>query len=294
MNESASPTHAGGATEYRLQVSRYDQVSSMLIALLVLVGVVVSLMLIVWLTTRIFLGQAAVPVELVELGEGEGLVAGGMELEGPIEEVIGMETELDEPAVRETLAAIADAVGAQAALLEDPALTDEMNAGRGGGSRGQGRVPGFGTGSGSGVARRWEVRFIEGNTVQTYARQLDYFKIELGVVMPGNQMHYAHNLAKPRPDTRLGPPDQKRYYLTWLDGDLVEAEHELLSRAGIQSRGRIVVKYLTPQLESQLYNMEKRRAAGVNEKPEDVRKTWFRVITQGDGYAFEVADQSYK
>ena len=61
-------------------------------------------------------------------------------------------------------------------------MTDEMKAGRGGGSRGDGRTPGFGRGSGSGVARRWEVRFIEGNTLQTYARQLDFFEIELGVL----------------------------------------------------------------------------------------------------------------
>ena len=122
MNVSASPTESHRSV-YQLQVSRYDQVSSMLIALLILVGTVVSLMLIVWLTTQIFLSQAVVEVELMDIGEGEGLLAGGMELEGPIEEEIGMETDLDEPAVQDTLAAIADAVGAQAALLDDPALT---------------------------------------------------------------------------------------------------------------------------------------------------------------------------
>lgn len=185
MNVPASLSYAP-ATEYRLKVSRYDQVSSMLISLLILVGVVVFLMLVVWLTNQIFLSQAAVPVEMVELGEGEGLLAGGMELEGPIEEEIGVESELDEPAVENTLAAIADAVGTRAALLVDPALTDQLKSGRGGGSRGDGRVPGFGSGSGSGIRRRWQVRFIQGNTLETYAQQLDYFKIELGVLMPGS------------------------------------------------------------------------------------------------------------
>ena len=282
-------------SEYQLGVSRYDQVSSMLIALLILVGTVVSLMLIVWLTTQIFLGQAVVEIELVDIGEGEGLLAGGMEFDGPTEEEIGMETDLDEPAVQDTLAAIADAVGAQAALLDDPALTDESQAGQGGGSRGDGRTPGFAKDSGSGIARQWEVRFIKGNTLQTYARQLDYFKIELGVLMPGNKVLYAYNVSKARPDRREGPADKEnRYYLTWRGGDLVEADRALLAQAGIQSQGRIILKFLTPELEGQLYRMEKAQAAGVNEPPENVRKTWFRVVEQADGYAFRIADQSYK
>ena len=284
---------------YELQVSRYDQVSSMLIAALVLVGVVVTLMLIVWLTTQISLRQKVVTPEMVDIGEGDGLLAGGMELEGPIEEEIGMETDLDEPAVQDTLAAIADAVGAQAALLNDPVLNNESRAGRGGGARGDGRVPGHGTGSGSGVGISWEVRFISGGSLQDYARQLDFFEIELGVLMPGNnQVHYAKNLTKSRPDTRVGPADtERRCYLTWSGGDLVEADHELLTdRAKIDSRGsgRIILKFLTDELFGKLRALEKAKAAGINEEVENVRKTWFAVKEQGDGYVFEVADQSYK
>ncbi len=294
MNASSSPS-AAPATEYRLKVSRYDQVSSLLVALLILIGVAVFLMLAVWLTNQISLGQAAVPVELIDLGDGEGPLAGGMELEGPVEEEIGVENEMEDPSVPETLAAIADAVGLSAALLENPALTDQMKAGRGGGSRGDGRVPGFGSGSGSGIARRWEVRFIKGNTLETYARQLDFFKIELGVLASGNKVNYAYNVSNSRPDTRTGPADgEKRYYLTWQGGDLVEADRELLTRAGIESQGRIILKFLTPELEGQLYGMEKARAVSANEKPENVRKTWFRVEAQGAGYVFAVADQSYK
>lgn len=291
MNVPASPSRLGGF-EYRLKVSRYDQVSSMLIALLVLVGVAVFLMLVVWLTNQIFLTQTAVPVEMMELGEGEGPLGGGMELAGPVEEEIGMDSDLEEPAVKDTLAAIADAVGEQAALLDDPALSDQMKSGRGGGSRGDGRGLGRGSGSGSGLARQWEVRFIKGNTLDTYARQLDFFQIELGVLEPGNRVRYASHLTKSRPDTRIGPADQeKRYYLTWRSGDLQQADRELLARAGVEAAGRIILKFLPPALEAQLYNMEKARADSLGEK---ARRTRFGIVPEGEGYSFFIMDQSYK
>ena len=34
------------------------------------------------------------------------------------------------------------------------------------------------------------------NTLDAYARQLDFFKIELGVLLPDNKIVYAYNLAK--------------------------------------------------------------------------------------------------
>ncbi len=268
----------------------------MLIAMLILVGVAVLLMAIIWLTTQVFLTPATGPVELVDIGDGDGFLAGGMELEGPIEEEVGLETELDEPAVQDTLAAIADAVGAQAALLDDPALTDQMRSGRGGGSRGDGRTPGHGSGSGGGVSRNWKFRFIKVSSLQIYARQLDFFKIELGVVIPGGKVQYAFNVSKARPDSRIGPSGaEKRYYMSW-DGDseLKEADTELLRRAGIESQGRLQVKFIPPELESDLYGKEKAYAGDRSEAPENVRTTWFRVVEQGNGYSFVVADQSYK
>jgi len=264
----------------------------MLLALLILLGTAVLLLLAIWLTNQIFLGQIAVPVEFMELGEGDSQLGGGMELEGPTDEEIGEETDFEEPAVQDTLAAIADAVGAQAAMLADPALTDQMKSGKGGGSRGDGRTAGSGSGSGSGVHRHWEVRFIEGNTLNTYARQLDFFGIELGVLMPENKVIYVAGVSAPQATVRSGPADQeKRYYLTWRGGDLQQADRELLARAGVESKGRIILKFLPPPLEARLAAMEKARADSMNEK---ARRTRFGVRAEGAGYAFYIMDQSYR
>jgi len=251
----------------------------MLLALVSLLGVVVTILLLVWLTSQIFLSQAAVPVELIELGTGEGTLGGSMELEGMLDEDI----ELQEPAAQETLAAVADAVAANEALLDDPSLSDSENRGRGGGGRGLGT----GDETGSGVARRWEV-FFEGNSLAVYAEQLDSFGIELGVLMPGNQVAYAMNLSKLKPDTRTGPADdEKRYYLTWRDGELQEADRALLSQAGIESQGRILLKFLPPAVEATLQDLEKKHKGS---EPDRTRKTRFGIRPQGDGFAFFVID----
>jgi hypothetical protein len=286
VNAATAPSRPDTST-YRLKVSRYDQVSSMLIALLILVGLAVLLLLIIWLTSHIFLGQAAVRVETVELGEGEGPLGGDQKLEGPLDE----EVELAEPNVQETLAAVADAVAAKAAVLSDPSLTDASKRGRGGGGRGLGG----GSSTGSGVARRWEVCFIKGNTLDSYAQQLDFFAIELGVLMPDNKVVYVSGLSTAAPKVREGPADQeKRYYLTWQSGDLMAADRELLSRAGVRHEGRIILKFLPAKLEGQLQQMEREHAATVGEQAGNVRRTRFGVRPSGSGYAFYVQEQSYK
>ena len=44
----------------------------MLLALVILLGSVVTVLFLIWLTNRILLRQTAVPVKLVELGSGDG------------------------------------------------------------------------------------------------------------------------------------------------------------------------------------------------------------------------------
>jgi len=199
-----------------------------------------------------------------------------MELEGPLDESI----ELQEPAVVDTLAAVADAVAVNAALLDDPSLSTSENRGRGGGGRGD-------KGTASKPVRRWEV-FFEGNSLAVYAKQLDSFGIELGVLMPDNQVAYARNLSKLKPDARTGPADEEnRYYLTWRGGELQQADRELLRRAGIDSSGRILLKFLPPAVEATLQNLEEKHKGS---DPERRGKTRFGIKPVGDGFAFFLID----
>jgi hypothetical protein len=187
---------------------------------------------------------------------------------------------------------VADAVGSQAALLDDPSLTEDAVTGSGG-STGDGRNLGRGSGpGGSGKRRHWEVRFPPGNTIETYARQLDSFRIELGVLMPNNRVIYVSQLAADRPTRREGPADQeKRYYLTWRKGGLQQADRELLGKAGVQAGSSLILKFIPRDLEKQLIQLERNRAG---DRADRVRTTYFGIRPQGRGYEFYVIDQTYR
>lgn len=292
VHDSSPATAKPDLHEYALKVSAYDRAAGWLIALLVLVGSLVLILLILWLSSRIFAAQAAVPILMEEIGTGEGGFGGGMELEAPLAEELGEETDLEEPSLEKTLSVVTEAVGSRVVLLEDPTLTEQPLTGQGG-STGDGRMPGIGSGpGGSGRARRWEVRFMEGNTLESYARQLEFFGIELGVLLPDNKVQLVYNLTKPRPDVRVGAADQeKRYYLTWRSGALEEADRELLRRAGINPQGKLILKFIPPDLEAQLLEMERARAGNNYNR---IRTTFFGVAPEGSGYKFYIIDQSYR
>jgi len=286
MSTTQPSTH-----ECELGVSAYERVASMLISLLVLIGTSVLIMFLLWLTSRVFASREPVAVQLEEIGTGDTGLTGGMDLDSPMADELGVETDLETPNLEQTLAAVADAVATQAALLDDPALTEEAISGKGG-STGDGRGLGRGSGpGGTGKRRRWEVRFPPGNTIETYGRQLDFFKIEMGVLMPDNKVIYASSFSSRSPTRREGPADQeKRYYLTWQKGGLEQADRELLDKAGVKP-GRWILKFIPPELERQLIQLEQNRAG---ERANRIRTTYFGIRPKGRGYEFYVMDQTYR
>lgn len=245
----------------------------MLIAMLVLFGTLVGIMLIIFLTSRIWAAQTAVPVELEEIGTtDDGALGGSMELDSP-------ETEepLEDIEPAETLAAVADAVASKLSMLD--------RARRG-----------SGTGSGGGAGRRgkplrWEVRYPEGGDANSYARVLDFFNIEIGVVQPGGQVAYAKGFSGGKPATRTGASDaEKRVYL-FERGNLRAADELLLSRAGINAQGKIILKFITPELQAHLRELERTKAGSQADR---IYKTIFGITSDGSEYKFYVLDQRYK
>lgn len=291
--------------ERRLRVSAYDRASSLLLALLLLVGTSVLLLLVIWLSNRIFVPQIAVPTEFVEIGEGDGggdgRATGGSQVDvNTFDAIPGMPVD-NTPPVKDTMEAVIETVAAKASTmdeqLDDPSLIVRMprgdfgTGGGMGGGTGPGRGLGHGPGKG-GVRRRWELQFLQGGTLDLYARQLDFFRIELGVLLPGGTVEYAFNLSKSKPDTRTGRSEQeKRYYLTWRGGDLQQADRELLARAGIGTQDRLILKFLPPDVEQQLMKLERGYA---NREPKQILKTRFGIRAESKGYGFYVLEQTHK
>lgn len=271
-----------------MRVSSYDRVASMLVALLVLVGLAVLILFLIFLTTRSYPTQTAVPVIMEEVA-GRGINAAGVarDLEAPgLEEL----EDVMEPQVEMSLEAVTDAVTSQQAQLDQ--LQGEVNPNGAGGGLGDSRPPGP-PGDGQDVIpryERWEIQF-ESSDLKTYARQLDFFKIQLGTLAGGNKVFYASNLSTSPTRSEGSTEKEERMYMTWRDGSFKEADTELLTTAGVKP-GPIVMQFYDPETENLLAYLEKMYA---KEKTiGEIRRTYFGVRKKGNDFEFYVIRQEYR
>ncbi|MCE5266667.1 MAG: hypothetical protein LLG00_02110 [Planctomycetaceae bacterium] len=299
----ADEAEAAAAEERRLGVTGYDRVSSLLIAMLISVGVSVVLLVALWLSARMVSTPTSPTVTFGRVGEGGGdrRASGGIEIDTPADEpAAGRDKTTSD--VAKNLSTLGTAVADNAADLDAVARL---------GRKGKGKGENGGNGDGKGVGQRdgpvgdpvkktmwyprnWELVIPKGNTLEQYARQLDHFHIELGVIMPDNRIVYAYNLAKAKPDRkeiRNPSANEHRFYLVCQNGYLEQAESELLARAGIESEGRPILKFLPPETEQTLARLE-REYNGAS--PKDIRRTRFGIKGSPGAYEFFVSDQPLK
>ncbi len=276
-----------------LRVSAYDNVASLLIATLILVGITVTVLVIIWYTMQNWTTQVSIPVELLEYA-GRGDHAAGFErdMEAPgLEEL----EEMIEPQIEAALEAVTDVVSTQAAAFESLDMSGVTSAGEGG--MGDSRGPGpEGEGRSDIVPpwERWEIRFATSG-LNAYARQLDSFGIELGAAGGAPQVEYAYNLAKAKPDTKKGLPDkEKRLYMSWQNANSAMAafDRQLLGKAGIKTQRRLVLQFYPKDVEMNLLQLEAEKGRGKD--PRTFLKTIFGVRAAGRGYEFYVIDQFFR
>jgi hypothetical protein len=279
------------------QDSAYERVASMLLALLILIGMVVFCLLMAWLGSRVFFPPLkSVPVKLEQVGGGieSGVVGESMQMDSPTPQDVANESDLVEPDFQDTLKTVLDAVAVHEADLDTPAETDQDSVNRGGGQQeGTGKVPGYGSGPGKpGIPPhlRWQIHFDAGGTLDGYAKQLDFFKIELGV-LDNKEVIYASNLSFPKPTLRRGPggPSEQRLYFSWRHGKLREADEELMQRAGVATSGKMVLQFYSEPVEQNLLQLEQ-AYRGLDASK--IRRTVFGIRKQGAGYEFFVIDQT--
>ncbi|MDA1051305.1 MAG: hypothetical protein O3C40_12615 [Planctomycetota bacterium] len=278
-----------------MHVSRFDQVASLVVALLIMVGVTVLGMFIIWLTARLVFVPRSVPVRLVENVPGRGDHAEGFErdLEAP-----GMEEmpELAEPQLEAAMEAMTEAVSSVAAAMDSVAMPSDATS-KGEGGMGDNRPPGP-LGDGDDIIprwERWEIRF-ESSSEAAYARQLDAFKIELGAAGGGKKnVDYARNLTKGKPDTYSGPGDkEQRLYMTWRGGNLQRFDQNLLRKAGVNTANRLLMQFYPEKLEDELAWIEMEYATKQKKTVQEFLKTVFELKPKGNTWEFFVAEMRFR
>jgi hypothetical protein len=282
------------------KVSVYERFAGSLITLLIVIGVLVVSLIFIWLAGRLSAPTVPVPVAMEDFSGGrpDGLPDQSMQVDAPDYNEVARETdvEVEEPLIQETVALVVDAVALRQTDLDDPAITEEVESSqRASKSEGTGDAYALGEGGpGTGGvprAMRWRIQFDQ-TTLDSYARQLDFFKIELAAVRSG-RIEYASNVSQPTP-TRRGMrinEDEKRLYFSWESGTLKKFDTQLLTKAGVPiTSDAVIVQFFPPQVEGQLAALEQQRAGKRDLKT--IRRTYFAVRPRANGgYEFVVVGQ---
>jgi len=284
-----------------MRETRYDLTSAMAIAaMLLLIGGVIMLVSI-WASS--FLPETYTPsVQMivadggVEDGEQDSL----LDVESPedLSDDPSLANDQLETQLEQTLETMATATGAVSTLDFSNELADETSSGLPGSADGTGGQPlgaaRRGRKGGVPSEQRWIIEFAERRSLELYAEQLDYFGIELAAVLPDRRIFYVRKLSSgfETRESRIDGSDH-RLFMNWKGGgERVEADKELLTKAGVTDLvGATVLHFYPPETEQLLVQAE---AEYANRPVEQIRRTNFRVAGESGSFRFVVESQKYR
>lgn len=278
----------------------YDRVSAWSIALFIAIAGLCVSVVAVWFTNRLPVPPQAVPVELVEVPGGfeDGSPDESLRVDSPEPEVHDAAPEempADKTEIAEALETVVELSDAATQQVQQTFETGVQSSGKAGSARGTGKR-GLGVGPGpSGLPReqRWFVRFGDRVGLDDYARQLEFFGIELGALLPDGRLAYLSKLATDPPQVRYttGGGQEQRMYMTWQGGDRRDADVQLFKRASVDIRADTVIFHFYPkETEQKLARLE----LDYRNRPlPQIRRTYFAVEGAPGRYQFTVVRQVY-
>jgi hypothetical protein len=267
----------------QLGVSAYERAASLIMSLLILVGFFVAVLLVLVFTQRLVQAPPQVEVELLEEPSGRGDHPIGTEFD-TLEPGAMDFPSLAEPSFEKLIDSLDGLLASDTASLNEEALW--TGSGQGAGDRR--RAGPLGNSNLIPRAQRWEINYSD-TTLKSYAAQLDFFSIELGVIGGGVEgIDYVAGFdSSARQVRHVNDPDaEDRLYFTWRSGQLQEFDRQLARDAGVSVTGRKVLQFYPPEVENRLALLEREALQG--RSLESVRKTRFGVRPAGSGYEYYV------
>lgn len=283
-----------------MRTTQYDKAyAGMIAAVAGLLGLT-ALLVAVWFTNRLPAPPEPVPIEIVEMPGGfeDGEPDESLELESPEEEVPDpaiAETTDEQSQIEEMLETIVELSDSASQEVDTIESESSKNTGQVGSASGTGKRPlGMGGGGKGGFPReqRWRIKFDDGD-LETYAKQLDFFKIELGALFRDGRLVFIKNLSSPNPTQRVVQTGagEDRLYMTWRGGSRKQADASLFKKAGVPNASNaMLMHFYAPETEQLLARTE---IAYRNRKSDEIRSTYFSVRKDGAGFKFVVTSQSY-
>jgi hypothetical protein len=288
--------------------SRYDKVTSFLMAVVLGAMLVVGWLALVYASNQAYASRATAPLQIIEVGGGGGSPEGTpgstekVDVAGADAAVMASNNpeeagEFEEPSVEQTPGAMLETVTEAGQNLAEVDLGATMpnggpvSSGKRASKLGTGG-PGLGFGPGDGgVAReqRWSIIYNTGQDPQEYARQLDGLGVELAVVRGPEQLLYISRFSDPTPTKRFGTGrSDHRLYFLWQGRGRKASDLALFKKANEDIGDDNVFQFYSADAERRLAELEV-KFKGRN--PGEIRVTRFQVVPKGESYDFEVVAQ---
>jgi hypothetical protein len=277
------------------RVSSYDKTSAMLVAAVIVVGALVFVLFMVWLT--LFAGRgAATPLPpITELAGNDNRPEGVADDWQPpgVDEF----PEIEQPQLADALEAVTDSVSSVRAQLEKvDGDSAQMGRGPGLGDR-RARGPGSGDGNIIPEWERWKIEY-EAGTMAEYMDILESFDIYLGAVSQiSNQILFFDNLNDSRPAMTVGTrnsPEADNLYFRNTRSRLKRWDQNKVLAGGGDVDNKIVVQFYPPAVRETLLRLEQAEYLAAGKDLDEVRQTLFRCRAAGGGYEYYVEDISYR
>lgn len=267
----------------------------MLLAAIMLFGFLFSVLFLIWLTSIVdFSRRTTGP--LVEAVDEPGDEKPKGEEDDVLEPGVEEFPEVETPQLANALEAVTDAVSSVRASLEKRSgSAAQMGRGRGVGSRDGG--PGSG-GDGVPEYKRWIISY-ESPDIQTYAEQLSFLKVDIGVV--GQTKPEIIRVRDPASAKTLIRSDRKAenaaksLYFMHKKERLKRWDRELCQQAGeTVDEDELTVQFYPEETRQKIRLAEAEALQGTGKRVQDVKNTFFKVEPDGSGYKFTVTDILYR
>ncbi len=273
-------------------VSKYDKFNGFLTAALTIVSLIVTFLFLYWLTSVIRFRPQMQTVFMEEFPFGDEKPEGVEDdvLEPGVEEF----PEVEVPQLAQALEAVTNALSSVRANMEHRSGdAAQMGKGRGLGSRDGGE----GTGKGDVLPehKRWKIEY-SAKSIDSYAKQLSYFKIDLGAVNKLN--NEIVKLIDPGGRALIvnsnRAQEKKSVYFAHERPQLARWEEAMFKNKGVSMTHSFTVQFYPEETRSRLRQIELAYLNNVNRKLSEVQNTFFKVVPEGSGFEYKVTNVIYR
>jgi hypothetical protein len=292
MTTHSLPTRHRPDLSVETKASAYDKLNAALIAVILLVGFLVAALFLIWLTTAFDFSSQKKAIDLGRVDE-----AGNEKPEGEADDVLepGVEEfpEVETPQLANALEAVTNAVSSVRASLEERSgMAAEMGRGSGFGSR----EGGPGTGGGAiPEYKRWIIQY-ESDSLDTYAKQLDFFSIDIGVLHKTNKKIWRINQLSAQPTVSPSSQEAEDKTLRFMHKKqkMRRWDQTLATRGGAPLDNAITCQFYPEPTRQIIRNVEGAALADAGRKVKDVRNTILKLEDGPNGFTFTVVDLLYR